>query len=108
VRDLATNREVRQNLIDTTNGLAQTAQTIAGITQDLRRVSSSGQTQAQMRDAVANVDAATQKLNSLLGSFGGRSSVYGVDRGATPTPAGRGPMPRRSSRATVVRRPTST
>jgi ABC-type transporter Mla subunit MlaD len=88
VRDLATNREVRQNLIDTTNGLAQTAQTIAGITQDLRRVSSSGQTQAQMRDAVANVDAATQKLNSLLGSFGGRSSVYGVDRGATPVPAG--------------------
>ena len=92
VRDLATNRDLRQNLIDTTNGLAQTAQTIAGITQDLRRVSSSGQTQAQMRDAVANVDAATQKLNSLLGSFGGRSSVYGVDRGATPAPLGT-PLP---------------
>ena len=29
VRDLATNRQVRQNLIDTTRGLAQTAQTIA-------------------------------------------------------------------------------
>lgn len=88
VRDLATNRQARQNLIDTTRGLSETAQTIAGITEDLRRVTSSGQTQAQMRDAVANVDAATQKLNSLLGSLGGRSSVYGVDRGATPAPSG--------------------
>lgn len=88
VRDLATNRQARQNLIDTTRGLAETAQTIAGITEDLRKVTSSGQTQAQMRDAVANVDAATQKLNSLLGAIGGRSSVYGVDHGATPAPIG--------------------
>jgi ABC-type transporter Mla subunit MlaD len=86
VRDLATSREAKQNLLDTTRGLADTAQTIAGITADLRRVTASGQTQAQMRDAVANVDAATQKLNSLLGALGGRSSVYGVDRGATPAP----------------------
>ncbi len=92
VRDLATNHTVQQNLVDTTNGLARTAQTIAGITEDLRRVSSSGQTQAQMRDTVANVDAATQKLNSLLGAFGGRSSVYGVDAGATPAPLGT-PLP---------------
>jgi len=100
VRDLATNRELRQNLLDTTNGLAQTAQTIAGITEDLRRVSGSGQTQAQMRDTVANVDAATQKLNSLLGALGGRSSVYGVDAGATPAPAGTA-APARSGGAAI-------
>jgi phospholipid/cholesterol/gamma-HCH transport system substrate-binding protein len=87
-RDLAADPKLRQNLIDTTTGLAQTAQTIAEITEDLHRVTGNAQTQAQMRDAVANVDAATQKLDSLLGSLGGRSSVYGVDRGATPAPAG--------------------
>jgi ABC-type transporter Mla subunit MlaD len=86
MRDLANNREVRQNLIDTTRGLAQTATTIGAITEDLHRVTGNDQTQAQMRDTVANVNAATQKLNSLLGSLGGRSSVYGVDRGATPAP----------------------
>jgi hypothetical protein len=41
-----------------------------------------------LRDTVANVDAAAQKANSLLAQFGGRSSVYGVDRGATPAPGG--------------------
>ncbi|HEY5348316.1 MAG TPA: hypothetical protein VIJ64_01250, partial [Candidatus Lustribacter sp.] len=46
------------------------------------------QTQAQLRDTVANTDAATQKLNSLLRTFGGTSSVYGVDPGATPAPVG--------------------
>ena len=30
--------------------------------------------------------------SSLLAKFGGRSSVYGVDRGATPAPGG-GPLP---------------
>jgi ABC-type transporter Mla subunit MlaD len=102
MRDLANNREVKQNLIDTTRGLAQTATTIGAITEDLHRVTGSDQTQAQMRDTVANVDAATQKLNSLLGSLGGRSSVYGVDRGATPAPVATtrpgtpGPLPPRS------------
>ncbi len=28
-----------------------------------------------------------QKANSLLGELGGKSSVYGIDAGATPPPA---------------------
>jgi ABC-type transporter Mla subunit MlaD len=87
VRDLASNPQVHQNLLDTTRGLAQTATTIGQMTQDLRNVTGNPQTQAQLRDTIANTDAATQKLNSLLRSFGGTSSVFGVDPGATPAPA---------------------
>jgi ABC-type transporter Mla subunit MlaD len=90
VRDLASNPEIHQNLLDTTRGLAQTATTIGAITQDLRRVTGDPQTQAQLRDTIANTDAATQKLNSLLHTLGGTSSVYGVDTGATPAPTGSG------------------
>jgi hypothetical protein len=61
------------------------------MTQDLRSVTGNPQTQAQLRDTIANTDAATQKLNSLLRSLGGTSSVYGVDAGATPAPRGNGP-----------------
>ena len=88
VRSLASNPDVRHNLIDTTKGLAQTATTIGAITNDLHNVTSNPQTQAQLRDTVANVDAATQKLNSLLAQLGATSSVYGVDANATPAPAG--------------------
>jgi hypothetical protein len=56
------------------------------MTQDLRTVTGNPQTQAQLRDTIANTDAATQKLNSLLRSFGATSNVYGVDPGATPAP----------------------
>ncbi|MBV9439486.1 MAG: hypothetical protein JOZ24_05810, partial [Candidatus Eremiobacteraeota bacterium] len=42
--------------------------------------------QAQLRDTIANFDAASQKANSLLAQLGGTSNVYGVDRGATPAP----------------------
>jgi ABC-type transporter Mla subunit MlaD len=88
VRDLASNPQVHQNLLDTTKGLAQTATTIGQMTQDLRSVTGNPQTQAQLRDTIANTDAATQKLNSLLRSLGATSSVYGIDPGATPAPAG--------------------
>jgi ABC-type transporter Mla subunit MlaD len=91
VRDLASNPQVHQNLLDTTRGLAQTATTIGQMTQDLRSVTGNPQTQAELRDTIANTDAATQKLNSLLRSLGGTSSVYGVDSGATPAPGGTGP-----------------
>ena len=84
---LASNPEVRKNLIDTSKGLAQTATTIGAITNDLHNVTGNPQTQAQLRDTVANVDAATQKLNALLRQLGATSSVYGVDSGATPAPA---------------------
>ena len=87
VKTLASNPQVHQNLVETTKGLAQTATTIAAITSDLHNVTSNPETQAQLRDTVANVDAATQKLNSLLHQLGATSSVYGVDPGATPAPA---------------------
>jgi hypothetical protein len=77
---------VHRNLLDVTKGLAQTATTIGAITNDMRTVTGNPQTQAQLRDTIANTDAATQKLNSLLHSFGATSSVYGVDPGATPAP----------------------
>jgi phospholipid/cholesterol/gamma-HCH transport system substrate-binding protein len=88
IKTLASNPQVHKNLLDTTKGLAETATTIAAITGDLHNVTSNPQTQAQLRDTVANVDAATQKLNSLLHQLGGTSSVYGVDPNATPPPAG--------------------
>jgi ABC-type transporter Mla subunit MlaD len=91
VRDLAMNPQLHQNLLDTTKGLAQTATTIGQITQDLRTVTGNPQTQAQLRDTISNTDAATQKLNSLLRQFGGTSSVFGVDAGATPAPTSTAP-----------------
>jgi len=86
VRDLAKNPQIRGNLIETTQSIADTTKTIASLVGDLRNVTGNPQTQAQLRDTVANLDAVTQKTNSLLGSFGAKSSVYGVDRGATPAP----------------------
>ncbi|MGB8265560.1 MAG: MlaD family protein [Candidatus Velthaea sp.] len=86
VKDLANNPQLRKNLLDTTRGIADTALTFAGIAGDLRKVTNNAQTQAQLRDTIANFDAASQKANSLFGEFGGHSSVYGVDRGATPAP----------------------
>jgi hypothetical protein len=93
VRDLASNPQIHQNLLDVTKGLAQTATTIGAITADMRTVTGNPQTQAQLRDTIANTDAATQKLNSLLHSLGGSSNVYGVDAAATPAPAGTGVVP---------------
>jgi ABC-type transporter Mla subunit MlaD len=99
VQRLAQNPQVSANLIETTRGLAQTATTIASIAGDFHNITGNPQTQAQLRDTMANVDAATQKLNSILARLGGKSSVYGVDRGATPAPVGspqpggRGPGP---------------
>ncbi|GAC1585285.1 MAG: hypothetical protein NVS3B28_07780 [Candidatus Velthaea sp.] len=93
VREIAGNRQIRSNLLETTRGIAETATTIASLTGDLRNVTGNPQTQAQLRDTVANVDAATQKANSILGSFGGTSSVYGVDPGATPAPVPSGSVP---------------
>jgi ABC-type transporter Mla subunit MlaD len=100
VASLASDPQLRSNILQTTQGIAQTATTFSSIAADLQRVTGNAQTQAQLRDTVANVDAAAQKANSLLAQFGGRSSVYGVDRGATPAPAGT-PLPN----GTYPRRP---
>ncbi|MBV8244419.1 MAG: MCE family protein [Candidatus Eremiobacteraeota bacterium] len=96
LRTLAKNPAVKQNLIDTTKNIAETTATIAGLTADLRQVTGNPATQAQMRDTVANLDATMQKANSLLGSLGGTSNVYGIDTGATPYPSpppGASPVP---------------
>jgi hypothetical protein len=88
VTALASDPQLRSNILQTTQGIAQTATTFASIAGDLHNVTGNPQTQAQLRDTVANVDAAAQKANALLAQFGGTSSVYGVDRGATPAPVG--------------------
>ncbi len=88
VASLAGDPQLRQNILQTTQGIAQTATTFSSIAGDLRTVTGNPQTQAQLRDTVANVDAAAQKANSVLTQFGGTSHVYGVDPGATPAPAG--------------------
>ena len=88
LREVATNPEVKENLISTTRSLAQTAHTFAELTNDLRQVTANPQTQAQLRDTVAQIDASSQKLDSLLAQLGGQSAVYGVDRGASPAPGG--------------------
>ncbi|TAM85904.1 MCE family protein [bacterium] len=88
VQQLAGDPAIHQNVVDTTTQLKNTAASIAGIADDLHRLTGNSQTQAQLHDTVANIDAASQRVNSILGRFGGRSSVYGVDAGATPAPRG--------------------
>lgn len=87
LRDFATNPRVKQDLLDTTHSFAVTAKTFSELTNDLRQVTGNAQTQAQLRDATANFDATAQRLASILGQLGGVSSVYGIDKGATPAPA---------------------
>ncbi len=96
LRDVATNPMVKTNLLSTAHDFALTARTFADLTQDLRKVTNNQQTQAQLRDTVAQIDATSQKVDSLVASLGGTSSVYGVDRGATPAPA-TSPLPAASS-----------
>jgi ABC-type transporter Mla subunit MlaD len=86
LRLAARNPDVRKNLVRTTEGIAAATETLAEITNDFRQVTGNQQTQAQLRDVVANLDATSQRTNSLLAMIGGRSSVYGIDPGATPAP----------------------
>lgn len=87
LRDVATNPQVKQNLINTTRDFAATAKTFSDLTNDFRQVTGNTQTQTQLRDTVAQLDATAQKVDSLVGSLGGTSNVYGVDKDATPPPA---------------------
>jgi phospholipid/cholesterol/gamma-HCH transport system substrate-binding protein len=86
LQDLATDPRLKANILATTQSIAETTQTLAAMTEDLRTVTGNPQTQAQLRNTIANLDAVMQKANSLLGELGGKSSVYGVDAGATPAP----------------------
>lgn len=88
---LASDPRLKTNLISTTSNIRDLTGNIAGLTGDLRTVTGNPQTQAQLRDTVANLDATMQKADSLLGTLGGQSRVYGVDAGATPYPVPRGP-----------------
>lgn len=86
LQDLATDPRLKANILTTTQSIADTTQTLAALAKDLRTVTGDPQTQAQVRNTVANLDAVMQKANSLLGELGGTSNVYGVDAGATPAP----------------------
>ena len=86
LQSLATNPGLKSNLIDTTRNIAETTQNIADLTKDLRSVTGDPQTQGQIKNTIANLDATMQRANSLLGTLGGTSSVYGVDQNATPYP----------------------
>jgi len=86
LESIATDKNLKANVLATTQNIADTTANIAGITHDLRGVTSDPQTQAQVKNTVANLDATMQRANSLLGQLGGTSSVYGVDANATPFP----------------------
>jgi ABC-type transporter Mla subunit MlaD len=86
LRVLATDPKLHTNLIDTTQNIRDLTLNLSGVTSDLRQVTGNPQTQAQLRDTVAHLDATMQKANSLLGTLGGQSHVPGIDNGATPYP----------------------
>jgi phospholipid/cholesterol/gamma-HCH transport system substrate-binding protein len=86
LQGLATDPQLKANVLTTTQSIAEATQTLAALTKDLRTVTGDPQTQAQMRNTIANLDATLQKANSLLGDLGGTSNVYGVDAHATPAP----------------------
>jgi len=88
LKSMATNPQLRAQLNDTVAHIQMATANIAALTSDLRGVAENPQTQGELRDTLAHIDAATQRATSLLGALGGTSSVYGVDAGATPAPAG--------------------
>jgi ABC-type transporter Mla subunit MlaD len=88
VKGLTSDPRLKDNILRTTHEIAETATQFAAIASDLHDVTGNPQTKAQLRDTVANIDAASQKANSIFAQLGGRSSVYGVDPGATPAPVG--------------------
>jgi len=88
LHQLAANPQVSADVLATTHSIALTTKSLAQMTSDLQQMTGNPQTQSQLRDTVAQLDAASQKANSILAQFGGKSSVYGVDAGATPYPGG--------------------
>ncbi len=82
----ATDPRLKTNVVAATQNIADATATLASLTKDLRTVTGDPATQAQMRNTIANLDAVMQKANSLLEELGGKSSVYGVDAGATAPP----------------------
>lgn len=93
VESLANDPHLKANVLATTQNIAQTTQTLKQLLGDLRGVTADPATQAHIRQTIANLDAVMQRAASLLGRFGGKSHVYGVDQGATPPPAASSPSP---------------
>lgn len=87
LQKLAQNPALHDDVLTTTHQMATTMTNIAALTADLRKAAENSQTQGQLRDTLAHIDAASQRASSLLGALGGTSSVYGVDAGATAPPA---------------------
>lgn len=87
LQQLAQNKELKGSLVSTAKNIADTTKNIADLTADLRTMTGDPTTQAQFKNTIANVDAASQRANSILGNFGGTSCVYGVDACGTPPPA---------------------
>ncbi len=94
IEGLATDPQLHANVIATTANIAQATHTLAQLTADLRNVTGDPQTQAHMRDMIANLDATLERANSLLSRLGGSSHVSGVDENATPVPPA--PLPQGS------------
>ena len=86
LQSMVTDPNLKSNVLATTKNIADTTKNIADLTHDLRNVTGDPQTQAQVKNTIANLDATMQRANSLLGELGGTSSVYGVDVNATPYP----------------------
>lgn len=108
IESLATDPQLRANVLATTQNIAQTTAELARLAADLRSITSDPATQAHVRDTIANLDAVMQRAASLLGRLGGRSHVYGVDSGvpppssASPPPAQASPQPlSQNERATM-------
>jgi len=86
LESIASDKDLKNNVLETTKYIAVTTKNLADLTGDLRSVTSDPQTQAQIKNTIANLDATMQRADSLLGALGGTSSVYGVDANATPAP----------------------
>jgi phospholipid/cholesterol/gamma-HCH transport system substrate-binding protein len=88
LESLAKDPNLKSNILTTTKNIADTTANLSQLTHDLATVTGDPQTQAQVKNTIANLDATMQRATSLLGELGGTSSVYGVDANATPYPAG--------------------
>lgn len=86
LQSLATDPRLKTNVLATTQNIADATRNLSALVGDLRTVTGDPATQAQMRNTLANLDALSQRANSLLGELGGTSNVYGVDRNASPPP----------------------
>jgi hypothetical protein len=90
IEGLATDPQLKSNLLTTTANVAETTEELKFVLADVRSITSDPQTQARIRDAIANLDAVLERASSIMGKLGGRSHVPGVDEplpspGASPS-----------------------